>query len=186
MISKKTIISGLFSLMLGAALLAMPARAMANDWGHDHDRGGWGHDNGRHEGWSRHRDNDDRWRGYNRDYRPNYGYRYNHEEEEEHEYRPGYRYNSWNRQPGYGYYQPGYTYPRNGQGMISRSNPNMVWSCDSQGHHCHWAPRIAAGYGYAQPGYGEYNYGGYNSNYNGYNGNPLGAVVGSFLGVPVR
>jgi hypothetical protein len=55
----------------------------------------------------------------------------------------------WNRAPGYGDgYQPGYGYgyqrgyiPPNGQGMISRRNPNLVWTCNSEGHHCHWARR---------------------------------------------
>jgi len=31
--------------------------------------------------------------------------------------------------------------PPNGQGMVSRSNPNLYWQCDSNGNHCHWARR---------------------------------------------
>jgi hypothetical protein len=42
--------------------------------------------------------------------------------------------------PGYAYGQRGYV-PRNGQGMVDRRNPNLYWACDSDGHHCHWAPR---------------------------------------------
>ena len=38
-----------------------------------------------------------------------------------------------------GWYRVG---PRNGQGMTNRSNPNLYWACNSQGHHCHWAPRF--------------------------------------------
>jgi len=43
--------------------------------------------------------------------------------------------------PGYAYgYRPGYV-PANGQGMVNPNNPNLYWACDSDGHHCHWAPR---------------------------------------------
>jgi len=31
--------------------------------------------------------------------------------------------------------------PSNGEGMVSRTNPNMFWHCDSQGHNCGWAHR---------------------------------------------
>jgi len=31
--------------------------------------------------------------------------------------------------------------PPNGEGMINGKNPNLIWACDSGGHHCHWAPR---------------------------------------------
>lgn len=31
--------------------------------------------------------------------------------------------------------------PANGEGMVSRSNPNLYWQCDSGGHNCHWARR---------------------------------------------
>jgi hypothetical protein len=28
--------------------------------------------------------------------------------------------------------------------MINRRNPNLYWACDSDGHHCHWTPRVWA------------------------------------------
>jgi hypothetical protein len=31
--------------------------------------------------------------------------------------------------------------PANGEGMVSRNNPNVFWACDSDGHHCRWARR---------------------------------------------
>ena len=31
--------------------------------------------------------------------------------------------------------------PPNGEGMVSRDNPNAFWACDSNGHKCHWARR---------------------------------------------
>ncbi|MGD0289226.1 MAG: hypothetical protein ABSC63_06185 [Candidatus Binataceae bacterium] len=31
--------------------------------------------------------------------------------------------------------------PANGEGMLNPRNPNLYWACDSEGHHCHWAPR---------------------------------------------
>jgi hypothetical protein len=42
--------------------------------------------------------------------------------------------------------RPGYAYGNrplsaNGQGMINERNPNLYWACNSEGHHCHWAPR---------------------------------------------
>jgi hypothetical protein len=42
------------------------------------------------------------------------------------------------------HYRPGYRgqyLPPDGQGMISRRNPNFYWACDGDGHHCHWARR---------------------------------------------
>jgi hypothetical protein len=39
-------------------------------------------------------------------------------------------------------YQRRYQYiPENGQGMVNPRNHNQYWACDSDGHHCHWAPR---------------------------------------------
>lgn len=170
MISKKAIMVGLFSAIVGVGMLAMPVRAMAHDWDHDGDGGRHGHhDNGNHNGWYNHGGNDEEEeeehenRGYYQQPSYNYGYQqpWNDEEEDENE---GYGYSYGNR----------YRYPTNGQGMISRRNPGLVWSCDSQGHHCHWARRS---------GYGAYNpYG------NGYYGNsgysPLGGL-GSLLGIPM-
>ena len=37
--------------------------------------------------------------------------------------------------------RPGGYIPANGEGMVSRDDPNVCWSCDSEGHHCHWARR---------------------------------------------
>jgi len=31
--------------------------------------------------------------------------------------------------------------PPNGEGMVNGKNPGLYWACDSEGHHCHWAPR---------------------------------------------
>jgi hypothetical protein len=69
-----------------------------------------------HDEWREHRDGDrdDAWR-----------WRHDHE---------GDRNDAWRG----GWYRGG----RNGQGMINRSNPNLYWACNSQGHHCHWAPRF--------------------------------------------
>jgi hypothetical protein len=46
--------------------------------------------------------------------------------------------------PAYAYsYQRRYQYiPENGQGMVNPRNHNQYWACDSDGHHCHWAPRF--------------------------------------------
>ncbi|HKV55255.1 MAG TPA: hypothetical protein VJN94_11520 [Candidatus Binataceae bacterium] len=37
--------------------------------------------------------------------------------------------------------RPGGYIPANGEGMVDSSNPSLCWSCDSDGHHCHWARR---------------------------------------------
>jgi len=173
-------------------MLASPSRALAHD--NDGDGGGrghqqWHHDNGHHRGWYNHRDNDgDAHRSYNgRSYRNGSGYSYrNHEPDDDDGY-------GWN-QPNYGYSQPrgSYGYPSNGEGMVNRRNPNLVWTCDSQGHHCHWAQRYGFnGFG-ANPfafngynnGYGN-NYGNYGNGYtggnSGYYGNSMGGL-GSLLG----
>jgi hypothetical protein len=42
---------------------------------------------------------------------------------------------------GYNYWQRQQYLPENGQGMVNPRNPNVYWACDSEGHHCHWAPR---------------------------------------------
>jgi len=53
-----------------------------------------------------------------------------------------------------GWRYPGYPYPlpANGEGMINQRNPNLYWACDSQGHHCHWAPRYTGYSAYPEPG----------------------------------
>ena len=49
MISKKAIIAGFFSAIIGVGMLAMPVKAMARDWDHDGDSGRHEHhDKGRH------------------------------------------------------------------------------------------------------------------------------------------
>jgi hypothetical protein len=172
-ISKKAIIAGVFSAIIGVGMLAMPVKAMARDWDHDGDGGRHeNHDNGRHNGWYNQGGGNNGW----------YNHRgQNEEEEEEHEGRGYYQ------QPryGYGYQEPedeGYGYgrqflPRNGAGMVNPRHPGLAWACDSQGHHCHWARRAGYGNGY----YGNTGYGNYGNN--GYYGNsPLGGL-GSLLGI---
>jgi len=124
MTRRRKILSGIFALIIGCSV-AMPLRASADDRDHgrdhhivrvdrDHDRDWRGHD----------RD----WRGHDRDWRWD---RY-----QDHSRGYPYAYN-----PSYGYgYGRGYN-PRNGQGMIDPRNPNLFWACNSEGHHCHWAPR---------------------------------------------
>jgi hypothetical protein len=66
--------------------------------------------------------------------------------------------------------------------MVNPRHPGLVWACDSQGHHCHWARRY--GYNNYNNGYGN-NYGNYGNGYyggnNGYYGNSMGGL-GSLLG----
>ena len=169
MISKKTILAGIFSAIVGVGMLAIPVKAIAHDWNHDGDGGRHEHhDNGNHNGWYNHGDRNN-WGGGNNGWYNRRG----EDEEEEHERRGDYR------QPyNYGYYQhenedEGYGYPANGQGMISRAHPGLMWTCDSQGHHCHWARR---------PGYSYYG-NGFNGN-NGYYTSPLGGL-GSLFGMPM-
>ena len=185
MISKKAIIAWVFSAIVGVGMLAMPARALAHDWGHD--GGGWRHqrhDNGLHRGWYNHRGEGE-------------------EEEEGHEgggyYQQPYGYGYGNQEPdgdeGYGWNRPGYGYNSNGwlNGRVNPRHPGVYWACDSQGHHCHWARRFGAGYGYRYPQTGINPGFGYGGGYNGYNpnygNNPamggLGALVGPLLGVPM-
>jgi Ni/Co efflux regulator RcnB len=97
--------------MVGLTLM-MPARALADDWQHhDHDRD--------HQVWRHDHDRDhDRNHDYDHDRYRDSGYR-----------------------PGYAYGNRGRNIPANGQGMVNERNPNLYWACDSQGHHCHWAPR---------------------------------------------
>ena len=74
-------------------------------------------------------------------------YRHHHEWrwEREHDYYRAYPYTvppAYSYAPGY--YSYGYRHryiPENGEGMINPRHPNLVWSCDSDGHHCHWARR---------------------------------------------
>lgn len=101
---KKKLLSGILAMTVGLSI-AMPMRALADDWDHDHDRPH------HHHMWSREHDDDD-YRAYPRQ----------REDDDYWIYR--------NR-----------ALPPNGQGMINQRNPNFVWACDSDGHHCHWARR---------------------------------------------
>ena len=117
------ILSGVCALIIGLSL-ALPMRAAADDKDHgshwDHDRGHQGQDYERghqHQSWWRWDWDKDHYRGY--PYTPPPAYAYS--------------------------YQRHYQYiPENGQGMINPRNPNLYWTCDSDGHHCHWAPRPRA------------------------------------------
>ena len=211
MISKKTVLAWVFSGVVGLGMFVMPGKALAH--GPDHDRDGWnhsGHDNGRHWGWENGRDHHEDWdhdhdeaeqerRNFNNypsvpqyQYRqPAYGYN-----------NPAYRYN----QPAYGLNQPAYPYSQSGSidGMVNRRHPNLVWTCGSDGHHCHWAQRVGSNNRYnnrypqtglnpfalggATNGYSNgynANGAGYNNNYNyanGYYGNSPTGGLGSMLG----
>jgi hypothetical protein len=178
-ISKKAIIAGIFSAIIGVGMLAMPVRAMAHDWDHDSDG-----NNGRHNGWYNHGSGNNGWynhrvegedeeeehegRGYYQP--PNYGHGYQGSEDEGYGY--GNRY-------GYGYGRQ--LLPRNGQGMINPRNPSLVWACDSQGHHCHWAQRYGSNYGY---GNGYYGPNGYGVDGNRGMNSPMGGL-GALLSIPM-
>jgi hypothetical protein len=200
-ISKKTIIAGIFSTIIGVGMLAMPVRAMAHDWNHGggwgHGKGAWGRghrDNGNHFGWYNHGpqnngwynrggDGDEGYRGSGYYGQPNYGYGYGGGDGDEDDgggYGNGYGYGG-----GYGNYGGGYGRAFGGA-MVNPRHPGLMWACDSQGHHCHWAQR--PGYGYGQAGlnplggyYGNNGYG-YNGYGNGYS--PLGGL-GSLFGLPI-
>jgi hypothetical protein len=118
---KKRILSGMFALTLGFAI-ASPGRALADDWHH------WGHDEWRehHDG---DRDDGRRWR-HDHDGDRDDGWRWRHDHD-------GDRDDAWRGRDDW--YRP---LPRNGEGMISPRNPNLYWACNSEGHHCHWAPRF--------------------------------------------
>jgi len=201
-------------------MLAMPAKALAHDWDHNgNGRHHEYHDSGHNNGWFQHHraEQQSQARGY---YQPPH-YAYGYQQQPRYAYGnlpPSYGYNYQPPRYGYGYQQPEYEgygrqsgIPANGDGMVSERHPGLVWSCDSQGHHCHWTGRGSSAYGYPQTGlnwgslfgnnngygnngyYGNSRYGnsGYGSGYNGYNngyGNgsygmnsPLGGL-GSLLG----
>jgi hypothetical protein len=116
MSKRKKILSGIFALIIGLSV-AMPLRASADDRDHHRDWHAYHHDwRGDHHDWHWDRDHW-RWDRYQDHYRA-YPYA-----------------------PGYAYGQRGYLSP-NGEGMIDPRNPNLHWACDSDGHHCHWAPRF--------------------------------------------
>jgi hypothetical protein len=127
-------------LVMGALAIAMPSPASAHwhddQWHHDnwhHDK--WDHDNWRHE--YRH-DRDDRYDrdyGYDRGYGGNYVWHRDYPYASE-PYAYGNHYSN-------GYYGPlGHqVLPPNGEGMINKRNPNLIWACNGDGNHCHWARR---------------------------------------------
>jgi hypothetical protein len=115
MSKRKKILSGIFALVIGLSV-AVPMRASADD--HDHDVN-------HHYVWHWDRDHD----------RDNHGHAWQWQWDRDH-----YRGHPYAPVPGYAYGQRGYL-PPNGEGMINPNNPNLYWACDSQGHHCHWAPR---------------------------------------------
>ena len=172
MITKKAILAWVFSAMMSIGMLAIPSRALAHDHDRDGDGKGWhGHDRGWHRGWDKHGGWDDhRGRGW--------GGHEDEEEEEEHEHRGYYRqpYGYRYQQPyGYSYPAPyrygygqryGYGIPRNGAGMINPRHPGLIWACDSQGHHCHWARRYGYNNSYPQTRVIPFAFGGaYNGNW---------------------
>jgi hypothetical protein len=118
--NKRTrILSGVCALIIGLSL-ALPMRAAADEKDHgDHDRGH------QHQAWRSDHDRDHQYQSWrwqrDRDYYRAYPYTPP----------PAY----------YGYWQQHQYLPANGQGMINPRNPNLYWACDSDGHHCHWAPR---------------------------------------------
>ena len=71
-------------------------------------------------------------------HRDHHAWRWHHHDNDSDDYyRPGYR----DSEPAPTYaYRHRYVLP-NGEGMINRRNPNFRWTCDSDGHHCHWARR---------------------------------------------
>ena len=141
-------------LVMGALAVAMPSPASAHwhddrghhdNWHHDHDDN-WHHDNWRH-------DHDDKW---------HHDHDYDHDYDRGDGYDPGYGGNyAWHRDHPYfggpyaygnhynnGYYNNGNynrmgrrVLPANGEGMINKRNPNLIWACNGQGTHCHWARR---------------------------------------------
>ena len=121
MMNKRTrILAGVCALIIGLSL-ALPMRAAADDKGH----GDHGHGQQQQAGRSDH----------DRD-RQRQAWRW---QREKNKYR-AYPY-TLPPQYGYSYWQQRQYLPENGEGMINPRNPNLYWACDSDGHHCHWAPR---------------------------------------------
>src|SRR5258708_3432627 len=109
---RKRILAGILAVMINLSM-ALPMRASA-DWD-DHYHGDHHRD---HHEWRWERDHD-HYRAYQ--YAPPPAYSYN----------PGNRY-------GYRGYR---AIPENGEGMVNPRHPGLIWSCDSDGHHCNWARR---------------------------------------------
>ena|SRR5712671_3097924 len=190
MITKKAILAWVFSAIMSVGMLSIPSRALAHDHDRDGNGKGWhGHDRGWHRGWEKHGGWDNhRGRGW--------GGNEDEEEEEEHEHQGyyrqpyGYRYQqqpyrySYPAPHRYGYRQRyGYGIPRNGAGMINPRHPGLIWACDSQGHHCHWARRYGYNNSYPQTGLNPFAFNGaYNGNGNGYYGNNYAGYGNGYYG----
>jgi hypothetical protein len=178
-ISKKAILTWVFSAVVGIGMLASASRALAHD--HGNSAGGGSHHQ-QHRGWYNHQSTNINpsynQRSYANAYgtgngysRPNgaYGYGWN---------RPNYSYN----QPSYNYSQPNYGYyPSNGAGMVNRRNPNLIWVCNSQGHHCHWAQRYGYNSSFSPFAFNGYN-NGYENNYGNYGNGYYGSNNGYYNG----
>jgi hypothetical protein len=121
MSKRKKILSGVFALIIGLSL-ALPMRASAADWDHHHDHH-W-------NGWRWHRD-------YDHD---DYGHAWRWHRDHDHYVGAPYAYRTAPYAPGYAYSRG--NLPANGEGMIDPTNRNLYWACNSEGHHCHWAPRF--------------------------------------------
>src|ERR1019366_1977593 len=119
--NKRTrILSAVCALVIGLSL-APPMRAAAADKDHgDHNRGH------QHQAWRSDHDRGHQRRAWRWERDKNYSRAYPYTPP------PAYGYSYWQRQQ---------YLPENGQGMINPRNPNLYWACDSEGHHCHWAPR---------------------------------------------
>ncbi len=131
---RTSILSGVCALIIGLSL-ALPMRAAADDKGHG--------DHGRANQQQERRSDRDRghqqqgWRAdHDRDQRQRQAWRW----ERDKDYYRAYPYTP-PPEYGYNYWQQRQYLPENGQGMINPRNPNLYWACDSDGHHCHWAPR---------------------------------------------
>jgi hypothetical protein len=121
---RKKILAGIFALVIGLSM-AMPTRASANPGHHNAKvRLSEHHDNGRHNGRYTHR--------YHHNAARNSSWRWAWEDN---------HYRAYPVVPAYPYRARTRTLSENGQGMINPRNPNLYWACDSDGHHCHWAPR---------------------------------------------
>src|SRR5580658_3728981 len=71
---------------------------------------------------------------------------YDHHERMDHEHARDAHFHEWRWEQDHDHYRA-YTYapehynPVDGAGMRDPRNPNIIWACDADGHHCHWAPR---------------------------------------------
>ncbi len=143
MSKRKKLLTGMFALIIGLSV-AMPMASADDAQHHDHDQDHhqtW--DNGRNHYRDAHHDRDDHHSAWN--------WRWDHDHytaspydrpspyNRPSPYEPNYAYGAGQRRP---YSRPGRAgIPANGQGMVDPRHPGLYWACDSDGHHCHWAPR---------------------------------------------